>query len=152
MLDLRHKTMTTVKTLLFFSTFFLLLTGCKKDKLTGDAKTLSGTWQWVKTSGEFTTLTPDNTGSAKTLEFIDRGKYEIKKDGKRLEGGRITYSEGSNSFGNYIKLEFLRNTLFSKKREFPGKSLLQIIHSDTLYIGENIEWTDQPYHLYVRQK
>ncbi|HAD33629.1 MAG TPA: hypothetical protein DCF44_03900 [Chitinophagaceae bacterium] len=152
MLDLRHKTLTTVKTFLFFSTFFLLMTSCKKDKLTGDSKTLSGTWQWVKTSGEFSTLTPDNTGTTKTLEFIDKGKYEIKKDGKRLEDGRITYSEGSNSFGNYIKLKFLRNNLFSKKSEFPGQSLLQIIHTDTLYIGENIEWTHQPYHLYVRQK
>ncbi len=150
MLDLRHKTITTAKTLLFFSAFVLVMTSCKKDKLTGDAKTLSGTWQWAKTSGEFSTLTPDNTGSTKTIEFIDKGKYEIKKDGKRFEGGRITYSESSNSYGNFFKLEFHRNTLFSKKREFPGESLVRLLGIDSLYITENA--FDVPTHIYVRQK
>lgn len=145
-----HKTITLVNAILVFSTFLFLMTSCKKDKLTGEAKTLSGTWTWVKTSGEFSTLTPDNTGTTKTLEFIDKGKYEIKKDGKRLESGRITYDESSNSFGNYFKLEFIRNTVFSKKREFPGESLLRIFGNDSLHITENA--FDAPNHIYVRQK
>ena len=152
MLHPGHKTMTSVMTLIVLSTYLFIMTSCKKDKLNGDAKNLSGTWKWIKTSGEFSTLTSENTGTTKTLEFIDKGKYEIKKDGKRLEGGRIEYSESSNSYGKCFMLAFLRNTLFSKKREFPGKSLSQIINYDTLLINENVEWTDQPSHLYVKQK
>jgi hypothetical protein len=151
MLGIRHKSMTSLKTFIVFSTFICLLTSCKKDKLTGDAKALSGTWQWVKTSDEFTTLTPDNTGTTKTLEFEVKGKYEIKESGDKFESGRITFSEESNSFGSFFKVEFLRNTLFSKKREFAGKNLLRIV-ADTLYISENAHWTHQPFHTYVKQK
>ena len=128
-----------------------LLTSCKKDKLTGDAKSLIGTWQWVQTNAEFSTTNPSNTGITKTIEFIEKGKYEIKKNSKRLEGGRVTYSEITNAFGHFIRLEFLRNALFTKKQELPGKSNITQVGADTLYISENVEWSDQPWHIYVRQ-
>ena len=142
-----------MKRSLFISTLILfVLTNCKKDKLTGDAKGLSGKWTWVKTDGgEFPILlTPASTGTKKTLEFKNKGKYEIEKDGKRLEAGRISYSEETNWTGNYFKVAFLRNTLFSKDREFPQESLLRIFGNDSLYITQNAN--DVPYHIYVRQK
>jgi hypothetical protein len=121
---------------------FLTSTGCKKDKLTGDAQSLIGTWKWVKTTGEHTDLTPDNSGKSKTLEFIEKGKYKILAEGKKIESGRITWENSSlESKQKHIKARFLRNDLFSKKQEFIGDCIIWYGGSDTITIAENSEWT-----------
>jgi hypothetical protein len=128
------------------------VTGCKKDKLTGDAKPLIGSWTWVKTTGEYTNLTPDNIGDSKTIEFIEKGKYKIIVDGKKKESGRITFENiSSTTTQKRIKVTFLRNDLFSKKQEFIGNCVIWYSGTDTINIAENTDWTHQDSHLYVRQ-
>jgi hypothetical protein len=127
-------------------------TGCKKDKLSGDAISLVGHWTWFETSGEFTRLTPDNTSSKKTIQFKEKGKYEIEVDGKKKESGRITYEiPPGTSTQKHIKIKFLRNDLFSKKQEFIGNCVIWFSGSDTITISENVDWTHQDSHKFVRQ-
>jgi hypothetical protein len=135
--------------LIIFLTIFLLTNSCKKDKLTGDAKSLIGTWQWSKDIWPY--KTPETAGYSMTLEFKEKGKYEIKKNNKRIEGGRIIYENSNGTYWWDFQLEFKRNDLFSKKQQFIGKCLLDVKSQDSLFILENSDWTDQPYHLYVRQ-
>lgn len=134
--------------LLLTSLVLLSFSSCTKDKLEGAADALSGKWRWIMTSGEFGKATPASTGKTKFLEFKDKGKYEVQEDGDRIEAGRITYIELTGLQGTLLRINFLRNTLFSRQREFPGESILSL-GNDTLQISQDA--FDVPFHTYVRE-
>lgn len=132
----------------------LLLTtfGCKKHKLTGNDHTLIGTWQWVRTTGEFTDLNPDNTGHAKTLNCKENGKYIITEGSKKIENGDLDLEDPKPAVPDkHVVVKFVRQDLFSKKQEFPGTCIIWFSGPDTITIRENADWTDQDYHVYVKQ-
>ena len=137
------------KTLILTTVLLLSFASCKKDKLEGAADALSGKWRWIRTSGEFGKVTPASSGITKTLEFKEKGKYEVHEDGDCIEGGRITYTELTGLQGTLFRVNFLRNTLFSRKREFPGESILSL-GNDTLQINQDA--FDVPFHTYVRAR
>ena|SRR5688572_28818727 len=142
-----------MKTLTIILTMVLLsATSCKKRELSGEAHTLIGTWQWVGTGGEFTDLDPDNTGTSKTLEFTENGKYALIIDSKKKESGHITVGEPDPSIPqNHVMLKFVRNDRFSKKQEFPGNCIIWFGGRDTITIRGNRETSHQDYHMYVRR-
>ena len=86
----------------------------------------------------------------KKLDGELRGFANLVND-KKIEGGRIVYEEANDAWFDF-KLEFKRNDLFSKKQQFYGQCAIELKGQDTIYIAENIDWTDQPWHIYVRQK
>ena len=72
-------------------TIFLLTNSCRKDKLTGDNATLSGTWNWTDAHCaclEFP-FNPQIVGYSLKLELIEKGKYKLYKNDKKIEHGRL---------------------------------------------------------------
>jgi hypothetical protein len=139
------------KTLFVLTTIILVFNSCKKDKLTGDAMDLIGEWNWISSKGEEYD-TPDSCNCSKTLSIREQGKYILVGRVKRKEGGRITFQNEVDTLGkNYFKVKFLRNALYAKS-EFIGECALSLSHIDTLIITENIPMTDQPTHIYIREK
>jgi hypothetical protein len=137
------------KLILLFVLILFLISACKKDKLTGDAQVLAGTWRWVETP--YPGGNPSTSGYTMTLILKGKGNYEIKKNDDRIEGGRIIIQKTeSTSSGYCFFIEFKDNDLFTEKQTFPGNCAISSIGQDSIYIYENIDFTDQAYHLYIK--
>jgi len=87
--------------LIGFLVFLLLgisVTSCRKEKLEGDHAVLVGKWEWYHTYGSGSTNrpgaiddTPEEKGITYEIEFIEKGKFVMWKNGEKTNKGRITY-------------------------------------------------------------
>jgi hypothetical protein len=109
--------------LLFITIIYLIAFSCKKDKLTGDNKLLIGTWITIpKTCGCCTFIGTPHDPLYK-LELLERGKYKLYENGKKIEYGKLIIVNG------YVTFDCSELT----KSRFDGKRI-ETFNSDTLNI------------------
>lgn len=115
-------------TLLILFSFMLL--SCGKDKLTDDYKPLVGKWRLAKSTDQHTGQVTYPSGDAQVVEFLEKGKYFIYKNGKKTGKGYITISDDH--------LEFRATGMEMAKNEMTFKSLQPgNLHNDSLYLPDH---------------
>lgn len=118
----------SIKYILVLSVIAYSLNSCKKDKLTNDNAVLIGTWTSISTMAE-----PGNCGFVighftnpyLKLKLMEKGRYELYNDEKKIETGRLIAKNGLVSFEHIQK-----NGILS------GRTILKF-NSDTLNIDRN---------------
>ena len=120
--------MKTIKQLILSTILILTIFSCKKDKLTGDNKILIGTWTTIPYScGCCTAPGGTPTDPKYKLELIEKGKYKLYKDGKKIEDGRLLIVDG-----------FLTFKCGEMKSHFDGKKIDKF-NADTLKLDRSCE-------------
>jgi hypothetical protein len=120
-----------MKTFKLFFTIAILIfstSGCKKDKLTGDNKTLIGTWTSISTMAE-----PGNCGFVAghstnpnlKLTLMEKGRYKLYSGDKKIETGRLIIKNGFVTFED-----------IQRKSTLSGRTILKF-NSDSLNIDRN---------------
>ncbi|NQY11395.1 MAG: hypothetical protein HRT71_18005 [Flavobacteriales bacterium] len=128
--------MNRVKILAVIGFITVIIYSCKKEELTGDLDVLIGVWD----------LNYYSEGT-KTIEFIEKGKYKIELDGKKIESGRVI--EIVSIENPIIQLEIDKN--IGRYSDF-GYNQLTIVFSgdDTLRISSTI-YTDRETFQFIRK-
>jgi len=131
----------------FICIVFLTFTSCKKDRLDGESIKIIGNWEWVESpvSGS----NPSTSEYNLTLKFEAKGKYEIEKNGNKIESGRTIIN---NEKGNtYCVIELKRNSLFKKSEIFGYDNLaIWMIGNDTMEVT-SAEYFDLANYIFVRK-
>lgn len=120
--------MNSIKYILVLSVIFYSMNSCKKDKLTNDNEVLIGTWTSISTMVE-----PGNCGFVPghatnpnlKLTLMERGRYKLYNEEKKIESGRLIMKNG------LVKFEHIQ-----KEGTLSGRTILKF-NSDTLNIDRN---------------
>lgn len=125
--------MKKIKHLSVLATLVFFLISCKKDKLTGDNKTLIGTWTSISTLANCGIIPGQPMNPNWTLTLMEKGKYKVCSGSKTIDYGRLL-----------IKNDLV--TFVSNKRhgEFDGRTILKF-NSDSLNIDRNVCQDDYTY-------
>jgi hypothetical protein len=113
------------KTILILSIFFILFTGCKKDELTGDEKSLVGTWTSISTIITCGTIPGLPMNPNLKLVFLEEGKYKLFSSDNKIESGRLIKINGLVTFETS-----------SRNSKLNGRSV-EKFNSDTVCIDLN---------------
>jgi hypothetical protein len=113
------------KTILILSIFFILFTGCKKNELTGDEKSLVGTWTSTSTTLSCGTIPLSPKNPNLKLVLLEDGKYKLFSSDSKIESGRLIKINGLVTFETS-----------SRNSKLNGRSV-EKYNSDTLCIDRN---------------
>lgn len=110
---------------LILTTLVLLVTGCKKDKLTGDNNVLVGSWSSISTLANCGFVIGQPYNPNLKLELKEKGTYKLFRGDKKIETGRTLIVNGLVTF-----------ECSEKNSELNGRKILKF-NSDTLNIDRN---------------
>ncbi len=117
--------MKTFKLFFIIAILIFSTSGCKKDKLTGDNKTLIGTWTSISTLANCGTLPGQPMNPNFKLVLIEKGKYKLYRGNKKSEQGKLIIKNGLVTF-----------ECSERNNDLDGRTILKF-NSDTLNIDRN---------------
>jgi hypothetical protein len=112
---------------IFLPAILLFAFSCKKDKLTGDYRVLTGTWTSISNSCGCCTIPGTGYDPFYKLELVEKGKYTLYQGGKKIECGRLLNADG-----------FVTFECGESKSHFDGKKIHKF-NNDTLNIDRRCE-------------
>lgn len=121
--------MKITKQILLSVIFTLVLSACKKDKLAGDNTVLIGTWASIPLACGCCTSIGIPHDPALKLELLERGRYKLYQNGKKVEAGRLLDIDGSITF----------KCLDLGKKYFLNGRKIVTFNNDTLNIDHSCE-------------
>ena len=143
--------------LLIVLIILILLTGCKKTKLEGELNLLEGKWGWIKSESfcdggtNICTYDPSSEGIEIDYIFEEKGKYQLVKNGKKIESGRLqieTYTSNALfSDGGSIRVNFKKNIGAS----INATERMILVGEDTLLMSEYPMEDLEGWNYYVRK-
>jgi hypothetical protein len=87
----------------------IVLAACRKDRLDGEFETIAGKWRWIylidSTASGKDTLHDYEVAEKIEWEFLQKGRYKILNDGKKVESGYITTSHDFTTNAPVISLK-----------------------------------------------
>lgn len=114
------------KKMFFTLLFFLcLLNACKKDRLEGEFAVINGTWHSTTTTLGCGIVVGIPTNPNLKLELMEKGRYKLYHDNKKIETGRTEIING------YVTFKC------NKKESELNDKVLRYYNADTLGIDLN---------------
>jgi len=127
-----------------------MLLSCKKDKLEGDKSVLIGKWEWDYTynnhdwskelpQGIKDTLTPINTNTNYSIEFLEEGKIVFYKNDAVVKEKRIVF--------NYFKLSVSGNYNVSLYLDNDDTDEFFFVLDENIIYNYQFPYVDEPLNI-----
>jgi len=131
----------TKQLLLGMTCIFVCALACKKEKLTGDDKSIAGTWKWIYSTGGLFGGVPKDESYHRTLIIKEKGKYQYFNNDKKLGHGILIKNNG---YYEFLNREVIGND------DISGQKIIRHF-GDTLIISRAI-CCDHFDFVYVKEK